>query len=50
MFLPYGSTLMRSTSQKRFQQLPEEFGKEMGCLYTAQESQSVKLFSVSLQC
>lgn len=37
-------------SQQRFPQLPEEFGKEIGCLCTAQESQSMKMFSVSLQC
>lgn len=49
-FLPCGSTLMQSTSQQGFQQLPEEFGKEIGCLCTAQESQSVKPFSVLLQC
>lgn len=41
---------MSSTSQQRFPQLPEEFGKEMECLCTAQESQSMKTFSVSLQC
>lgn len=41
--LPYGST-----SWQRFLMFPELLEKEVGCLYTAQEFQSVETLSVSL--